>query len=268
VHVSGVDGVLWALGVVGELLLLGILFFRGLQRTFPIFTAYLFWVLVSDPILLFVLSSPHGGVRSHYYTQVYFAFSIVQFILELSVLIEIGANVVRPAKGSLPKKALLILAIAIVLIGVGGFFFATSLNAATLTHPRTIFVADCTMAILRLVTFLIIAGLAQVLGLGWKNYVLQLASGLAFYAAVTLVAALARSHLRDSPTYIEQYRRLLQVGVVGYLCSLYYWCFVFVRKEAPRKEFSPQMAQLLVSISGSTKRQHSVAARSLGLKKR
>jgi hypothetical protein len=265
VHVSGFDGVLWALGVVGELLLIGVIFFRSLQRIFPIFTAYLFWVLISDPILLFVIS--HPGTRSHY-TQVYFAFSIVQFILELSILIEIGANVVRPAKGSLPKTALWVLAVLIVLIGIGGFFFATNLNAATLTHPRTLFVADCTMAILRLVTFLIIAGFAQVLGLGWKNHVLQLASGLAFYAVVTLIAAIARGHLRGGPTFEEQYRHLTELGILGYLCALYYWCFVFVRKEAPRKEFSPQMAQLLVSIGSSTKRQHSVVARSLDLKQR
>ena len=263
-HISGLDGLLWVLGVVGELLLIGIIFFRSLQRVFPIFTAYLIWVLISDPVLLFVISNPHAGVRAHY-PQVYFTFNVIQFFLELSVLIEIGANVARPAKGSLPKTALLVLAGLVMLIGIGGFFFATNLNAATLTHPRTVFVADCTMAILRLVTFLVIAASAQLLGLGWKNHVLQLASGLAFYAAVTLVAAIARSHLRASPTYVEQYHHLLELGVVGYLCSLYYWCFAFVRKEAPRKEFSPQMTQILVSISGSAKR-HSVTARSLNAK--
>ena len=261
-HVSGLDGVLWALGIVGEVLLIGILFFRGLQRIFPIFTAYLFWVLISDPILLFVGYNPHNKLT---YTQVYFVFSVVQFFLELSVLIEIGANVLRPAKGSLPKTGLMVLAGFILVIGIVGFFFATHLNAATLTHPRTTFVADCTMAILRLATFLVIAALAQVLGLGWKNHVLQLASGLAFYAAVTLIVELAHSNLRGGPDYASQFYALDRLRVAGYLCSLSYWCFAFVRKEAPRKEFSPQMAQLLVSISGSAKR-HSVAARSVNAK--
>ena len=261
-HVSSLDGVLWALGIIGESLLVGIFFFRGLQRVFPIFTAYLLWVLVSDPVLLLVNSNPR---TSSWYSPVYFTFNTVQFFLELSVLVEIAAIVVRPAKGSLPKTALIILAGIIVLVGIGGFFFATSLNASTLTHPRTVFVVDCTMAILRLATFLVIAAFAQVLGLGWKNHVLQLASGLAFYSAVTLVSAIARSHLRASPTYVEQYHHLIQVGAVGYLCSLTYWCFSFARKEAPRKEFSPQMTQLLISISGNAKR-HSVAARSLNLK--
>jgi hypothetical protein len=265
VHVSGLDDILWALGVIGELLLLGILLFRRLQFVFPIFTAYLVWVLVSDPILLFFVSSPRVSISSHY-SQIYFAFSIVEFFLELLVLIEIGANVARPAKGSLPKAALFILAGIVILVGVGAFVFATHVNASSLNHSRTVFVANCVMSILRLVTFLLIAASAQILGLGWKNYVLQLASGLAFYSAAALIAALAQIHLNGGPSYNEEYRLLAQLGVVGYLCSLSYWCYSFARKEAPRKEFSPQMAHLLVSISGSTKRQHSVVARSLDVK--
>lgn len=261
-HVSGLDSALWALGFIGELLLICVLFFRQLQRVFPIFTAYLLWVLVSDPILILVGSNPHTSYR---YPQVYFAFSIVQFVLEVSVLVEIAAIVMRPAKGSLPKAALISLASIVFLIGIIGFFFATHLNASTLTHPRTIFVADCTMAILRLTTFLVIAALAQVLGLGWKNHVLQLASGLAFYAAVTLIVEIGHSHLRAGPDYAAQFFALDRLRVAGYLCSLTYWCYSFARKEAPRKEFSPQMAQLLVSMGGSAKR-HSVAARSLNLK--
>ena len=257
-HVSGLEGTLWALGILGELLLLGIIFFRRLQSVFPVFTAYLVWVLVSDPILLAILYSPHYG-------QVFFAFSLVQFFLELFVLVEIGANVARPAKRSLPKAILLVLAGLLIVVGVVAYVYATHVNAPSLNHPRTVFVANCVMAVLRLMTFLLIAASAQLLGLGWRNYVLQLASGLAFYAAVTLVAAIAQINLRTGPGYAEQFRHLSQLGVMGYLCSLTYWCYSFARKEAPRKEFSPQMTQLLVSISGSAKR-HSVAARSLDIK--
>jgi hypothetical protein len=260
VQVSGLDGILWIIGIVGEMLLLGIFFYRRLQFVFPVFTAYLIWVLLSDPVLMLVVSSSHAGVKTHY-PQIYFTFNTIQFFLELSVLVEIGANVVRPARKALPKPALIFLGVLVLLVGVGAFFYATSVNAATLNHPRTVFVADCTMAILRLVTFLIIAGLAQILGLGWKNYVLQLASGLAFYAAVTLVASVARSHLRAGPDYINDYHRLLQLGVVGYLCSLYYWCFSFARQEAPRKEFNSKMSEFLVSIAGATKQQQSIVAR-------
>jgi hypothetical protein len=117
------------------------------------------------------------------------------------------------------------------------------------------------MAILRLVTFLLLAAFSQVLGLGWKNHVLQLASGLAFYAAVTLIVEIAHSHLRAGPDYANQYYMLAHFRVSGYLCSLYYWCYSFARQEAPRKEFNSKMSELLVSLSGTTKTQHSIVAR-------
>jgi hypothetical protein len=256
-HFSGLDSVLWAAGTVGQILLLCILFKQRLHRLFPIFTTLIVWSTISDPLLLLFRS---------YYFQAYYSFSIIQYCLELSVLVEIAANVIRPVRRSFPRGILFVLLGAMLLIGVAAFFFAARANAATLAHHRTFIVMDTTVAILRLVTFLLIAGCSQILGLGWKNYVLQLASGLAFYSVVMLIGELAQSQLRNGPSYPAQYTSWSELQVAGYLCSLYYWCYSFARKEAPRKEFSPQMAQLLVSISGSAKRQHSVVARSVDIK--
>jgi hypothetical protein len=187
--------------------------------------------------------------------------------LELCVLLEIAINVMAPAKRSLPKMLFAVFAVAIIAVGIGGFFFAAHANEATLAHPRTIFVVNNTVAILRLVAFLLIAGFAQILGLGWKNHVLQVASGLAFYAAVSLITTLLQNRMHGGPSYYLEYHSMQQLAAASYLCALYYWCYSFARQEAPRKEFSPQMTQLLVSISGSTKRQ-SVAARSIDINSR
>jgi len=117
------------------------------------------------------------------------------------------------------------------------------------------------MAILRLVTFICIAAVSQILGLGWRNQALVLASGFAFYAAVTLIVEIAHSHLRSGPDYSRRFFELDHLRVVGYLCSLYYWCYSFVRKEAPSKEFNSKMSELLVSMGGVTKQQQSIVAR-------
>ena len=42
--------------------------------------------------------------------------------------------------------------------------------------------------------FAAIAAFAQVLGIGWKNRVLQLATGLSFYSAIDLLASLLMVH--------------------------------------------------------------------------
>ncbi|MGC2501646.1 MAG: hypothetical protein WA400_05950 [Silvibacterium sp.] len=258
--VSSLDNIFWVAGVVGHVLLLAILFRRRLYRMFPVFSIFVLWAVISDPLLYLVLSAGHGGFN-HYYFQTYYAFSILEYLLELGVLLEIAANVIRPAKQSFQRGVLYFFLGAILVIGLGSFFFAARANAVTLTDHRTFIVIDTGFAILRLVIFLLIAGFSQVLGLNWKNHVLQLATGLAFYSLVMLVGELAQSQLRAGPIYTAQYSYWSKIQVIGYLCTLYFWCYAFAKKEAPRKEFSPQMTKILVSLSGSTKRQGSVLAR-------
>jgi hypothetical protein len=260
-RVSDINNIFWVAGVAGDLLLLGILFSRRLYRMFPVFSIFVLWDLISDPLLLLVLSADHGVFR-HYYSQAYYSFSILEYLLGLGILLEIAANVVRPVQRSFPKGILYSLLGTMLAVGIGSFLVAAHVNAATLATPRTFIVMDTTVAILRLVTFLLIAGFSQVLGLNWKSHVLQLATGLAFYSLVMLMGELAQSQLRAGPYYSAQYTYWSHVEVGGYLCTLFFWCYAFAKKEAPRKEFSPQMAKILVSLSGSTKRQRSALARS------
>lgn len=260
-HFTSIDDYLWALGICGELLLLSILIFRRAFKAFPIFTVYIFWLAISDPLLMLVLASQHGVAGQLYY-RTYFTFNLVQYAIEILVLFEIASVVLQPANRVFSnKKLLLIGATVVACIGVGAFLFTADINSATLAHPRTYIVINTSMAILRLALFVLIAAFSQLLGLSWKNHVLQLASGLAFYAMVDLVVELGHSHLRAGPDYRSSYYALDHLRIAGYLCALYFWCYAFAKNEAPRKEFSPQMAKILVSLSGSTKRQRAVLAR-------
>jgi hypothetical protein len=249
--VSQIDSVLWVLVAISQISLLIVLVWRRHYLSFPVFTASILWDALANPLALWVITA-----HSSWYNQTYFTVLSIDYVLEIAVLAEIASNVLRPPKKkSLPKGILYSLGGIVVTVGLAAFFFSAHANAATFAHPRTIFVLDSTVAILRLITFLVIAGFAQVLGLGWKHHVLQLASGFAFYAAVDLIVTTLQSRLHAGPEYSIRYHSLSQLLLAGYLCSMYYWCFTLVKKEAPRREFSPQMAQFLVSISGSPKRQ-------------
>lgn len=258
---SGLDNLIGLVATVAEVLLLGILIGRRLYKAFPVFSAYIGWQLISDLLLFLVLSAKHG-VQGTLYNDMYYLFIAIADVLELGVLLEIATNVLSPARESLQRKILYFFIGAMVLVGACAFFIAVYANAATFQHPRTFIVMDTTAAILRLILFLLIAGFSQVLGLSWRNHVLQLASGLAFYSVVLLVVQLAQSRLHAGALYSSDYLFWGQVEMIGYLCTMYFWCYAFVKKEAPRKEFSPQMTQFLVSFSGSIKRQRAVLARS------
>jgi hypothetical protein len=256
-HLSGISEIFWGAGIAGESLLLFVLLIRRSYRTFPVFFAWVAFTLLLEPTFYWLMI--HTSVST--YSRFFFALNFPQYLLEMGVLIEIALNVISPAKKNLMRAMLIGFACAMLLIVAVGFLVSAQVNGATLNHTRSLVVINTTMAILRLSTFLLIAGSSQLLGLNWKNHVLQLASGLAFYAVVTLIVEIGHSHLRDGPSYNDTYIALDHLRIGGYLCTLYFWCYAFAKKEAPRKEFSPQMTNFLVSLSGTTKRQSAVLAR-------
>jgi hypothetical protein len=115
------------------------------------------------------------------------------------------------------------------------------------------------VAILRLAIFAGIAGFAQVLGIGWKNHVLQIATGyLAYSIAVLLVELLHRfSDFANPPLFHlhEQFRIIAWCMVLGY------WSYALSRAEAARQEFSPKMAQFLISMSKGVQSNRNASAR-------
>ena len=63
------------------------------------------------------------------------------------------------------------------------------------------------LAVLKLLLFAALAGFAQMLGIGWKSHVLQFATGLAFYAGVSLLIQISSSHVPVADAgYMLHYR--------------------------------------------------------------
>jgi hypothetical protein len=256
-QLSDIANVLWIAGALGELILLCVLVYRKTYRDFPIFFGWIVFAVVSEPV--YYLLNHHLAAVT--YAKVFFALTFSQFVLEAAVLVELAASVFKPVQRSVPRWSAYVLVVLMVVIGVVAFIVSTHLNSSTLSHPRAFVVMSASMAILRLVTFICISAMSQILGLGWRNQVLLVASGFAFYAIVTLIVEIGHSHLRAGPDYASRFTELDNLRIAGYLCALYYWCYSFARKEAPKKEFNSKMSELLISMSGTTKQQQSIVAR-------
>jgi hypothetical protein len=121
-----------------------------------------------------------------------------------------------------------------------------------------------TASILRVLFFLALAGCSQLLSIGWRDRELQVATGLGFYSMVSLAVAMLHTHLAMG----AQYTHLNQVVVASYLCSLLYWVFSFATKEAERRELSPQMQSLLLSVAGTARTARIALADSVATRKR
>jgi hypothetical protein len=262
---SNIDNVLFFASLVGQLVLMFVLVKRKLYKEFPVFCVYVAYVLLSDPILLLWMKLLHTSAQMAYspaYFRVFISFKIPEYMLGLAVLFEIGRNVLLPVRRSLPPASLGIFCVLLFLGGCVTYFLAAHSGSGTLlSSTGGIYITVAlTNAILRIACFLVIAIFAQMLGIGWKNHVMQLATGLAFYGTVDLIVRMAHARLSSGSNlamYYTQYRLIDELRVISYLSTLTFWCWSFARKEAPRKEFSPQMAGFLVSISGAVKRERS-----------
>jgi len=87
------------------------------------------------------------------------------------------------------------------------------------------------------------------LSIGWRDRELQVATGLGFYSIASLLVTVLHSHQAMG----TQYHWIDQALSVSYLGTMTYWVFSFATKEQERKEFSPQMQQLLVLMSGGAR---------------
>lgn len=256
VNLTSIDGVLWGVSLAGQLLLLAVLIKQRLYRTFPIFCAFIAYSCLSDIGLFFLYS--HTSQVTAYRT---YSMSVgVDILLQIGILLEIGRNVVNPVKRSLPPVSLYIF--GAMLVAAAGITFLLARHSAPAEADRwaQLFMhISFAVAILRLLIFSVIAGFSQMLGIGWKNHVLQIATGLLGYSIVVLLVELLHrfTGLKDETLFHlhDQFR------IISWCMVLGYWSYSLSRVEAPRKDFSPKMAEFLISMSEVARNNRTASAR-------
>jgi hypothetical protein len=239
------DNALWLSGVVAQAAVVGLLLYRRVWRSLPVFCVYCAWDLFSSAgayaILRFFPAS---------YLTAYLAETVVGSALEFGVLVELAWSVLRPYRTFLPRGALVIVGGLVVALGAAIWPFATIPGFSYLPAEWHFLLRLLqTNAILRVLFFLALAGCGQLLSIGWRDRELQVATGLGFYSLVSLAVAMLHTHLMTG----SQYTHLNQVVVASYICSLLYWVFSFAQKEAVRREFTPQMQNLLLAVAGAAR---------------
>jgi len=185
-----------------------------------------------------------------YNAVTYFLQTSIDSVLMFGVLVELTWSVLRPLRQSLSRWTPFFIGVAILAIGAAIWPFAALPGFSTQPHlVRLIGHLQETVAILRIVFFLGLAGCSQLLSIGLRDRELQVATGLGFYSLVSVSAALLAAR---QATY-DQYNHLNRLVIGSFLCSLLYWAFAFVQKEAQRREFTPQMQNLLLAVAGTAR---------------
>jgi hypothetical protein len=228
--------------LLAEVSLFVVLLVRRQYKTFPVFTICIGFNLLNDVIVGILVAA----TSRHIALSVAFALLPLQYLVDLCVLLEISWNVLRPVYTSLPKGSVTVFASAVVLAVLGGVLLAYHLGDTGNRMQDIKAPLDLMVGLLRMLIFAATAGFSQLLGIGWRNKVLQLATGLSFYSAVDLIVSLLAR-------YAGYTGGLEATREVAYAIELAFFMWVFTTKEVRRREFSPQMEQFLVTLAGRAK---------------
>jgi hypothetical protein len=233
-------------GTVAEIVVLALMLRQKMWRTLPLFCVFIAFTALTDITNSLILYKFPG-----LFNRAYFWEMGPDSLLQFGVLIELAWSVLRPSRASLPKAALPVLASLIALAGLIIWPLAGSAVPPNLSPHAQLFVhCQETIAILRVVCFLVMAGFSQILSIGWKDRELQVATGLGFFSIISLLVLVLHSHqLVQDPSYTW----LDRATSISYLGTLSYWGMSFATKEQERKEFSPQMQQFLLLMGGGAR---------------
>jgi hypothetical protein len=246
----GLDNIFLFAGMVVEAAIIGLLIYRRVWRTLPIFCVYVCWSLFGDAGN-FIIKDKFTDPSSHGYLVVSIVQTVVDSTLLIGVLIELAWSILRPLRPSLSYRALVVVALIVLAAGAAIWPFAGTHGLASVPDVafRNLVHLQQTTPILRVLFFLVLAASSQLLSIGWRDRELQVVTGLGIYSLVSLAVSLLRS--REGIAW--QYTHLNQVLAASYLCSLLYWCFSFAQQEAARREFTPQMQNFLLAVAGTAR---------------
>jgi hypothetical protein len=231
-------------GILTEIAVVGLLFYRRVWRTLPVFFVYCIWALCSDAVATATwFYSPKG-----YSFNFYVATTVIDLAMQLSVIVELAWSVLRPLRAGLSRSAIWFVAALILVVGAAIWPLANTSGIALPSRAWHLMIQmEQTVSILRVLFFLGLVGCSQLLSLGWRNRELQVATGFGFYSLVSLGVAAVNAHLSTA----GQFKQLYSVVAISFLGSLLYWIYSFAYQEAERREFTPQAREILLAFAKS-----------------
>lgn len=243
------ETVLQFAGFVAEAVIIGLILFRRVYKTLPLFSSYLVWSFLADlGVFLLLRRFPDASFRT------YLASAVIDAIFMLCVLIEVSMSVLKPIRAWLPRWVILAIGSLVTLVGAVVWHFIRFPGFNSLP-PAYQFIAhlQMTLSAVRILFFLVLACFSQLLSIGWRDRELQIATGFGFYAIVSLSVALMHMNQGYSPELNNRYHLIDLFGSASYVCALFYWVVCFAQEVPERREFTPQMQNFLLAVAGNAR---------------
>jgi hypothetical protein len=224
-------------GLVGQAILLYVLFVRRRILSFPFFTIWIAYLEVETIVDFFVRTT----MSPYAYFVAFWAAITPECLLQLCILYEILINVLFPNKRRPPAKSFWILGSLIFLS-----LLATALAVSAAKHgapkwiDNLVNTISLAFSLSRCLLFASITLFSNVLGVNWKNHVQRIATGLSIYTVIDFVVDYA--YTIDQNNLLDYYR------IAAYLISLSYWIVTLSLPEPERRPLAPQVEALVYRV--------------------
>lgn len=239
-QVSFVAALLWAAGFLLHAALLAVLLYRRRRRLVPWFTGWIAFQLLYTAALFFAFRL---GSRAAY-RDVYWSCAFVEFGLQIAVVLEIAASVLKRS-GRWVAGARARMAAAGSAAAALAFWLAWHITPAAQTRLDAWDArASLFTTLLICLLFTSIMAASQQLGLGWRSHVMREGYGLAVWVLVAFLTDTLHAYWRTAGSFTA----LEQVRMVVYLGSLVYWIIAFSIPEREQAALPSDMLERLHSL--------------------
>jgi hypothetical protein len=241
------DRVLWAVGFLGHVVLFTILVLRRRSREFPVFTTLIGFNGLKTILLYWLYESQHGSWA--WYARVFYAAALIDFCLQLAVVLEIARIVMRPTGTWVEdSKKLFVLGTAagLVLAAIASWSISVrGVGVLDLLKARGNFFTSIVICEM----FVVIALTSKWLGLGLKNHVYALVLGWTSWVLSEMLVDGLHNLLGVAPFFstVELCRKLVYLGAV------LFWINRFWLNEPVAREISPELKEFIVALHKRTK---------------
>jgi|SRR6267142_3232846 len=218
----------WLAGIVLQVVLVGILSFRGLWRRFPVFTIYLLAnILLTSG--MYVVRHVAGEPATYFYFYFYGLSKALGLTLGLGAIFEVFSHLLTPYP-TLKKPAMLACSGAVLLlVAVGALlvYSQPSTDAAFLMLP--FLKAEEAVRILQVGLVVFLCFFARSFRLHWRQTEFAIALGMGIFAAVDLVAVGLGAYYGESAKMATSMMALLSFD-----CALIVWLAYLLPARVPR----------------------------------
>ena len=239
-QISIVAAVLWAVGFGLNTALFLVLLFRRRYRMVPWFTAWIGFEIMYNVASFIAFRLGSKAV----YSEVYWSCAFIEFGLQIAVVLEIAASVLR-------RSGRWVQGARIRLLAAGGVAPVLALAFAWFMTPAAETRLDAWEARVSLFTTLLICFLftsimaaSQQLGLAWRSHVMREGYGIAVWVLIAFLTDTLHSYWRTAASFTA----VEQVRMVFYLGSLVYWIVAFWIPERVPSDLPSDMLERMKAL--------------------